>query len=75
LNLKEIRDTTRDIINEVFKANVFELIQEKDVINFFRDKRKEEDFIITLDNGLYIDHPDFNFDSTRMYYSEGDILK
>ncbi len=71
-----IRENLCSIINTAFDSTkIVEYVKYSDIYSFFKDKRKNEDFIIALDDEIYIEKPDFNFSSNRVYNSQDCIIK
>ncbi len=72
--MTSIRDNISYLINSSFWNNTCEIINFDNICDFFESKRKENEFIISLDNWIYIPKADYYFDSTRIYNSKEDIL-
>jgi len=70
-----IRKDLKQIINNSFWNNVVEFIDYDEIYDFFETQNKEDDFILSLEDWIYIDNLDFNFSSTRLYWSRSSILE
>ncbi len=74
LDLALIRDGTRDSINSIFGKNSTKIITYDEIVSFFNSRKKDNEFIISLDNWIYSNDADFYFDCTRMYDDLKDII-
>ena len=68
-----IRKELIDTINNSFGEKITKFIPYYEIKWFFEEKANPDEFIISLDDGIY-SNPDFNFSSTRMYKDKNSIL-
>jgi len=68
------RDRMINIIDESFGWKVTEFIEYNKIIDYFNNLRSEDEFIVSLEDWIYIENPDFNFSSTRNYRNKEAIL-
>ncbi len=69
-----IRDSLKNVFNDVFGKNSLELITYQKIKQYFQESKKENEFIISLEDGIYIDDADFYFSSSRTYDNLDSIL-
>jgi hypothetical protein len=72
---KYIRNLLIKTINSSFDRNVTEFVSYDNCKDFFEWLREDEEFILALEDGIYIDNADFYFSSTRAYNSQNDVLE
>ncbi len=70
----EFREEIIQLLNSSFWSNVTELIDYDSIKNYFLELRNEDEFIVTLDDEIYIESPDFNYSSTRKYVTHESVL-
>lgn len=70
----EFRERIIEIINTSFNSNVVEYINYNDITDFFNWLRKEGEFVLSLDDWIYVEQSDFNFSSTRAYTNKESVL-
>jgi len=63
-----------DILNNSFGWNVTEFIEYDRIVDYFKNLRKDNEYIVSLDDRIYIENSDFNYSSTRAYNSMNSIL-
>lgn len=74
LDLKSIRSNTINLLEDCIWAPV-NMMTYEDILEFFKiNLDSKKDFIISLDNEIYVKNADFYYDSTRTYSKEGDII-
>jgi len=71
---QNIRGKLIEIIDYSFESKVTEFISYDSICEFFKELRNEDEFVIWLDDWIYIDNADFCFSSTRTYSSLYSIL-
>jgi len=69
-----IKNNLKDILNESFNKNIVEYINFEKIRSYFLELKKESEFIISLEDWIYIDNADFYFSSTRTYNNQDSIL-
>jgi hypothetical protein len=72
---EKIREKIINIINNSFKSNVVEFISYDNIYSFFKEEESSEEFIIWLDDKIYIENPDFSYSSTRIYNNKNSIIE
>ncbi len=73
-DLEFIRKNTQHLINNTFSQVHCEMVTYDKIFDFFQSTQKNDDFILSLDNWIYIQAADAYFDSTRVYNSYSSIL-
>lgn len=63
-----------DIIDNSFGSKVTEFIAYDRIVNYFSELQNDNEFIIWLDDWIYIENSDFNYSSTRTYNNMDSIL-
>lgn len=71
--MTSIRDNISHLIQSSFSDVECKIIQYDAIMDYFSSKQKADEFIISLDNGIYIPNADMYFDSTRVYKSKEDV--
>ncbi len=74
LDLYEIRENLKNILDDTFESNITEIIYFQDILDYFQERKQDDEIIISLDNGIYVKNADLYFNSTRMYYNQKDII-
>jgi len=72
---ENIRKEVTNIINSSFDSNVVEYIGYDGIYNFFKEQEKDDEFIVWLDDKIYIENPDFSYSSTRIYNNKSSVIK
>lgn len=76
LDLSPIRKGLMSIIEKSLNLQkVCEFIDYQKIADFFNEKKNDDEFIFSLENGVYIPNPDFNYSCTRTYQNIADIVK
>ncbi len=71
---EETRKKLFSIINETFDDDVINFTAFDDIVEFFKNLNKKDEFILSLEDSIYINDADFYFSSTRTYWSCESIL-
>lgn len=71
--MTSIRDNISYLIQSSFSDVECKIIQYDAIMDYFSSKQKADEFIISLDNRIYIPNADRYFDSTRVYESKEDV--
>jgi len=71
---QNIRNRLMNIINTSFDNDVVDFINYNDICDYFSTLYKNKDFLLTLDDWIYIDNADYHFSSTRVYDNQKVIL-
>ncbi len=79
INKLDLATIRKELTEALLKAFEWQDIQPEaiaygDIKKYFQQNKKTDEFILSLENGIYIDDPDFNFSSTRMYQQDQNIL-
>lgn len=69
-----IRNKLIKIVNNSFDSKVVEFIKYDSIYSYFNELKNEDDFIIWLEDWIYIDNADLYFSSTRTYDSKEWII-
>ncbi len=70
----EFRDKTTKLLDNSFWWKITEFINYDSIKDFFWSLRRNDEFLVTLDDEIYIENPDFNYSSTRKYRNPESIL-
>ncbi len=68
------RDLLKIIENSLVQKGVCEFIDYRRIVDFFNETGSDSEFLLSLENGLYIPKPDFNYSCTRTYGNIADIV-
>lgn len=72
--ISSIRDNVKYLIENVFTDCKCEVVNYSNIYDYFQSSINSDEFILSLDNWIYIPNADAFFDSTRVYNSEKDII-
>lgn len=71
--ISSIRDNVKYLVDDIFNDCKCEIVNYSNIYDYFQSNIKPDEFILSLDNWIYIPNADAFFDSTRVYNSENDI--
>ena len=71
---KDFRKDLIDIVNKSFEQNVVEFVSYDSICGFFQQLKKQWEFVISLEDWIYIEDANFYFSSTRTYKNRDSIL-
>lgn len=73
--LESIRSDIIHLVNNTLSSNSCEMISYSKIVDFFENRQRDDEFLISLDNSIYIKNADSYFDSNRLYSSKKSILE